>query len=105
MLDIYEVMLRVLRELRDTIRAIERNDPPLADQAKRAQASVVLNIAEGSGSIGRNQRVRYSNALGSAKELRACIDVALACGYVEGVAPSARDKLERVIATLINLVR
>jgi len=105
MLRIYEVSLQVLRELRGTIDGIEKRDPDLARQARRCGASVVLNIAEGSGSIGRNQRARYATALGSAKELRGCVDVALAGGYVDDLTPSTRDRLERVIATLINLVR
>ena len=76
----------------------------LARQLRRAASSVTLNLAEGSGSQGRNRNARYFNALGSAREVRACIHVALAWSYVETVDAQLLDELERVIATLIRLV-
>jgi hypothetical protein len=38
-----------------------------------------------SSSRGGNRMVRYRSALGSANEIRACIDVAIMLGYVESV--------------------
>ena len=43
---------------------------------------MALNLSEGSGSRGGTRRERYQNALGSARETGACLDVAVALGYV-----------------------
>ena len=50
-------------------------------------------------------RARFHTALGSAAEVRACLDVAEALGYVDDVDPVLRDNLDRVIATLHRLTR
>ena len=68
MLDIYDVMLEVIRALVPVLAHIERHDGDLARQARRASASVALNIAEGSGARGKNRGLRYQTALGSARE-------------------------------------
>ena len=102
MLRIYDVSLSVIRRL--PLGAIERRDGDLARQLRRAAASVTLNLAEGSNSQGGNRRARYFNALGSAKEVRACLDVARAFGYVDAVDAALADEVERIIATLVRLV-
>jgi hypothetical protein len=48
---------------------------------------------------------RYRTALGSARETAACLDVALALGYVEGVDGELRAQLNQVQAVLVALVR
>src|SRR5579872_6893790 len=65
MLRIYDDMLDVLRAIRGAIEAIEKRDSDVARQLRRAASSVVLNIAEGSGSFGRVRTARYRTALGS----------------------------------------
>ncbi len=104
MLRIYQVALSVIRRLKRLLGLVERRDPDLARQLRRAASSVVLNIAEGSSSQGKNRNARYYNALGSAKEVRACLEVAIAFGYIESVDDALVDELERIIATLINLI-
>src|SRR6476469_6545911 len=104
MLKIYDVSLSVLRKLSPVVSEIERHDSDLARQLRRAASSVTLNLAEGSGSQGRNRNARYFNALGSAREVRACLHVALAWRYVGLIDAHLLDELERVIATLIRLV-
>ena len=102
MLRIYGVMLEVLRSMRDVLAAIEAKDRDLGRQARRAGASVVLNLAEGSGSRGGTRRERYSNALGSAREFRGCLDSGFALGYVGDVRS---DGLREVIGSLVRLTR
>jgi four helix bundle protein len=101
MLRIYEVALRVVAELRPVLVCIERKDRDLARQMRRAVSSVVLNIAEGSGSSGGTRRERYRSALGSAREVVACIEVARAWRYAD-VDP---DMLREVIGTLVKVTR
>jgi four helix bundle protein len=101
MLRIYEVAIRVLEGLRPAVAAVEARDRDLARQMRRAASSVVLNIAEGSGSSGGTRRERYRNALGSAREVVACIEVARAWGYANVDA----EVLREVIGTLVKVTR
>ena len=103
MLKIYDVMIEVMRGLREVVEAIEVHDRDLARQLRRASSSVALNISEGSGSSAGTRRERYRNALGSARETGACLDVAVACGYVEAVDAGLLDRLDRVRATLVKV--
>ncbi len=101
MLRIYTVMLRVVREMRPVLVRIEGKDRDLARQMRRALASMVLNTGEGSGSSGGTRRERYRNALGSARETQAGLDVAVALGYVE----PRESELALVTNTLYRLSR
>jgi four helix bundle protein len=101
MLKIYEVALRVLEELRPALAVIEVRDRDLARQLRRAATSIVLNLAEGSGASGGIRRERYRTALGSAREVEACIDVARAWRYVDVEAVGLRE----VIGTLVKVTR
>ena len=48
---------------------------------------------------------RYHTALGSLKEVLACFDVATALGYTPGLDAGRADRFQKIIATLIVLVR
>jgi four helix bundle protein len=103
MLRIYGTVLQVVAALRPVMTKIEMHDKDLARQLRRASSSVALNVSEGSGSSGGTRRERYRNALGSARETGACLDVALALGYVDGVDPKLLDALDKVRATLVKV--
>jgi four helix bundle protein len=102
-LRIYDTMLGVMRALQPTVAAIEAHNRDLARQLRRAASSVALNICEGSGSSAGSRRERYRNALGSARETRACLDVAVACGYLESVDAVVLDQLGKVVGTLVKV--
>ncbi|HEY8089359.1 MAG TPA: four helix bundle protein [Polyangiaceae bacterium] len=102
---IYEVILEVLRELAPVAIAIALHDKDLARQLRRASTSIALNCSEGSGSHGGTRKERYRNALGSARETGACLDAALALGYLEAVDAGLLDKLDHVRAVLVKNVR
>jgi len=104
MLRIYTTIIDVLRMLRPVIARIEAQDRDLARQLRRASSSIALNTSEGSGSSGGTRRERYRNALGSARETGACLDVSLALGYVEEIDAVLLDALDRVRATLAKNV-
>ena len=103
MLRIYTVVLEVLRELRPVVVAIEAKDRDLARQLRRAATSIALNCEEGSGSRGGTRRERYRTALGSARETTACLQSAVALGYVDGVDGELLDKLDHVRAVLAKV--
>jgi len=104
MLRIYDVLLRLLRELVPLLKELERRDPDLARQCRRALTSAPLNIAEGSHSRGRNRGARYHTALGSLREGLACFEVAAALGYMAELDPEVRRRFEHVLGTLVRLV-
>ena len=101
MLRIYDVAIGMLEEMRPALSAIEGKDRDLARQMRRAASSIVLNLAEGSGSAGGTRRERYRNALGSAREVGACIDVARAWRYADIRA----EALRQIIGTLVHVTR
>ncbi len=105
MLRIYAVVLELIRSLVPLVREIERHDADLARQLRRAMSSVPLNIAEGSYSRGKNRVVRYHTALGSTREVLACLETAAAFGYIAQVDPTISNTFDCVLGTLVRLVR
>jgi four helix bundle protein len=105
MLRIYETAIGLARALRPAIGQIETHDRDLARQLRRALGSIALNIAEGSGSRAGTRRERYQNALGSARETTACLDVASSLGYVTQLDGGALDRLDFICGTLVKNVR
>jgi four helix bundle protein len=104
-LRVYGMTVEMVRALRPLIERIGRRDSNLGDQLRRAATSVPLNVQEGAYLQGGNARVRFHSALGSAGEVRACLDVAEALGYLDAVDPALRRTLDVVIATLHRLAR
>jgi four helix bundle protein len=103
MLRIYSAVIQVLTALRPVVDVIEKRDASLGDQIRRALSSVALNTGEGGGSQGKNVRARYFNALGSIKESRACLDVAVAWAYIEPVDAVVADRMDHITAVLWRL--
>ncbi|HEY1954771.1 MAG TPA: four helix bundle protein [Polyangiaceae bacterium] len=103
MLRIYWLIIEVLKMLAPIIREIARHDADLARQARRAASSIALNTAEAYGCTGGNERMRFRSALGSTHEVKACLDVAEALGYIDPVDPRLRDAIDRIAATLYRL--
>jgi four helix bundle protein len=101
-LRIYDFVIDTIRMLAPAMREIARYDVDLARQMRRAAASVALNAAEAAGNEGGNRRLRFRTALGSAKETRACLEVAAALDYVR-VDATLIDRLDRIAGTLYRL--
>ena len=74
--------------LRQVLPVVRKRDRSLFDQVHRAMHSVVLNIAEADGNDAGTARARFASACGSAKEVRAGLQLAVAYGYV----PNTRVK-------------
>lgn len=66
---------------------------------------MALNIGEGLGTQGGNRELRFRTALGSAREVQACLDVAGAWGYLGKADIEARASVDHVAAMLFKLVR
>ncbi len=84
---------------------MQKCDPDLARQMRRACESMVLNTAEGAYAQGRNKRARYYTALGSTRETLACVEAGEALGYVESLDAATLDRFQHVIGTLVRLVK
>ena len=83
--------LQAAGELRQLLPVVRKRDKSLFDQIHRAMNSVVLNIAEAEGNDAGTARARFSSACGSAKEVRAGIQLAVAYGYVPDMKVQAVD--------------
>jgi four helix bundle protein len=105
MLEIYPVVLQLVRRLSPYLPALRARSGGLADQFERALISVPLNLAEGAYSRGRNRQARYQTAAASAREVLACLETAEAFGWIEPLAPELSASFDRVIGTLVRLVQ
>ena len=101
---VYEVAKELARAARPLIERIERRDRPLADQARRAIQSVLLNVREGNRRVGRDRLHGFRIAAGSADELVGALDVAEVMGYLGAADLAAPLELaDRVLAMLYRL--
>jgi four helix bundle protein len=67
--------------LRQILPIVRKRDRSLFEQIHRAMNSVVLNIAEADGNDAGTARARFASACGSAKEVRAGLQLGVAYGY------------------------
>jgi four helix bundle protein len=105
-LRIYGVALEMVAEVAVVARRVARADSDLARQMRRASTSVPLNISEGVHSRGGHQAARFQNAMASAREVAAALEVAVAAKYIAGDGlDEVLDRLDRIVATLWKLIR
>jgi len=83
---IQERALQAAGSIRPVLQVLRKRDRNLCDQVQRAMTSVVLNIAEADGNDAGTAKARFASACGSAKEVRAGLQLAVAYGYL----PSTR---------------
>jgi len=77
--------------LRPILSIVRKRDRSLFEQIHRAMNSVVLNIAEADGNDAGTAKARFASACGSAKEVRAGLQLAVAYGYVSSPRVNAVD--------------
>ena len=104
LLRIHDTAVSLVRDCVGVAREIERHDPDLARQLRRAIVSVPLNVAEGSVQTGKRRSLHYRIAMGSAEEARSAIIVAEAAGYIGPVAEAVSGGFRAVIGTLHRCV-
>jgi four helix bundle protein len=102
--DAYEVAVELVRSLREVVARLRSRDAKLADEIRRAATSIVLNLAEGSKRAGLDRTHHFRLSHGSAAEVKAALDLAIAWGDIDAasVAP-ARVLLDRELAMLYRL--
>ena len=100
MLRIYPVCLEMVRQVAELAIVIKVHDRDLYKQLQRSSVSVVLNVAEGAAVRDGRRRVRYGDALGSALETQAGIEVACAIGYIDSIDDALRGRFEHIIGVL-----
>jgi len=102
--DAFEVALELVRSLREPLATLDQRDPSLAQQLRRAAASVPLNLGEGRRRTGRDRIHLWRVAAGSAGEVVAALRVAEAFGHLpaSSVVP-ALGFCDRVLAMLWRL--
>ncbi len=103
-LRIYDDVISLTREMRGVLSSIAKHDADLARQTRRALTSIALNMAEGNYQRAGNQRLRFQTAMGSADEVRACLEISAALEYIED-QPALVDAFDRVARTLFKLMR
>ena len=87
---VYQKSLELVRLVQLVVMPVlKRRDTELATQLHRAVRSVPLNIAEARPQRGKRMGNHFTIALGSNREVDACIDLAVALGYLssDSVAP------------------
>src|SRR5215831_16590846 len=97
----YETALDLIRNLRDVVDGVKRFDADLADQMRRAASSITLNLGEGGGCSGGRRRLHNEIAHGSAREVKACLDTAMAWGWLDVEVPW--PVLDRLLGLLWGL--
>ena len=103
-LRIYTETLELIRGSRDVMTKVAQSDPDLGRQMRKALTSIPLNIAEGEWRRDGHARARFGTAMGSANEVKACLETAEAFGYIEA-QPERIDTLDRIARTLSKLIR
>ncbi len=92
--------------LRDLVRRLSRTDSDLSQQIRRAATSVALNLAEGNGRVGKDRLHCFRIARGSALEVQAGLQLAVAWGYVEDAnVTRSMSLVNDILAMLSGLLR
>lgn len=105
MLKIYDVALELLAALRPIVAQIQRHDPDLARQLRKAATAVPLNIDEGSHARGGNRPAKYQLAVSEARESLACCHAGERWGYIAALDERVLAMFREVIGTLVINIR
>ena len=99
MLLAYTNALELITALAPIVEQLKGYDADLADQVRRAASSITLNVGEGSRRTGKDRKRFYRMAHGSAGEVQAALDTAIAWGWrIElGNAPTLLDRELRLL--------
>ena len=102
-LRIHDEVLGLVRRMRPVLEAIGKHDRDLERQTRKALASVALNGREGDKQSRGRGRSRFEDAMGSANEVKACLEFAAALDYIDDEVELV-DGFDRV-ARVFNKLR
>ena len=103
---IYQRSLELARLSAEVVHRLPRGHSNLADQLRRAAASITLNFAEGCSKASPKDRRRYFLAArGSANEVVAIFDVALAFGVLDASRHSQGVDVADHLAAMLSRYR
>jgi four helix bundle protein len=105
-LDAYQAAIAFLALVARLLEKFPRGYGPMADQLRRAALSIPLNIAEGYGKRGDDDRARfYDIARGSAHECGAILDASKILGIVDDeTLGQGKTLLHRIVSMLVKMV-
>ena len=95
-----EVAIELVGSIREVVQTIERFDPQLGDQLRRA-AQRGAEPRRGSAIIEGNKAKHYAIAHGSANEVKAALDLTRAWGWIDE-AQKPREILDRLLWRLTH---
>ena len=102
---VYQKSLELVRLVQQLVMpALKRVDAELASQLHRAVRSVPLNIAEGSAQRGKRKGNHFCIALGSNREVDACLDLAVVLGFVSREALAAVYALSDEVQAMLYVL-
>lgn len=103
----YQKAVELAEELSKEVASWPRGFGYLADQLKRAMASVVLNIAEGNARKAHKERRRFFEiARASASEVSSCLDLSQAFGLIPAMrAIELKSQIEIISKMIWGLMR
>lgn len=100
---VYRKAIELVRILhKQVMPKLKRQDSELHQQLHRAVRSVVLNTAEGRSQRGKRRTNHFSIALGSAREVHACLELGVELGFITHV-PELMDRSDHIQAMLYKL--
>ena len=104
-LDVYKLSIEFLKTVHELIRHVPNGNADVINQLRRAVMSVSLNIAEGAGKTGENDKKRfYAIARGSALECAALLDLLEAWELIRSeLLATPRQALHGIVAMLSKL--
>ena len=105
-LDVYKCAVRFLALAMKHAAHVTSGTGGVADQLRRAALSICLNIAEGTGRFGKDQRRFYITARGSALECAAVLDALEVLELAtEPELREPRELLVRVVSMLTKMIQ
>jgi len=101
-LDVYKCAVAFLPE---AYRMAKLGDGEIASQLRRAALSINLNISEGTGRFGNDQRKFFVTARGSAFECAAILDALQSVGVRDPTMDANYQLLHRIVSMLTKMMR
>ena len=101
MLHIYSDCVLLVHECRPLWDQVGKFDRALKKQLQTASMSIGANLGEGSYRNNGNERQRFETSIGSARETKVLLELAVAAGYLdEASIDRPADRADKIAATL-----